>query len=41
MSEKREPESFFPSGAIASFVAMIAVYAGIWFTLYFLMAHRG
>jgi hypothetical protein len=41
MSDKREPESFFPSGAVASFVTMIAVYVGIWFTLFFLMAQRG
>jgi hypothetical protein len=41
MSQQRETESFFPSGAIAAFVAMLAVYVGIWLTLYLLMAHRG
>ena len=41
MSEQREPESFFPSGAIASFVAMIVFYVGFWAALYLLMAHRG
>lgn len=41
MAEQREPESFFPSGAIASFVAMIVFYGGFWAALYLLMAHRG
>ena len=41
MSQRRENESFFPSGAIASFVAMIVFYVGLWLTLYLLMAHRG
>ena len=41
MSDRREEESFFPSGAIASFVAMIVFYLGLWFALYLLMAHRG
>jgi hypothetical protein len=41
MSQRREQESFFPSGAIASFAAMIVFYVGLWFALYFLMAHRG
>jgi hypothetical protein len=42
-SMPRAPErpSFFPSGAIASFLAMVVLYIGIWFALYFLMAHRG
>lgn len=41
MSQRPERESFFPSGAIASFVVMIVFYTGVWFILYFLMAHRG
>ena len=40
MSERRDHESFFPTGAIASFIAMILFYTGFWFALYFLMAHR-
>ena len=40
MSQQREPESFFPRGAIAAFVAMIVFYVGLWFALYLLMAHR-
>lgn len=36
-----EKETFFPTGAVASFVVMILFYVGVWFTLYFLMAHRG
>ncbi len=32
---------FFPSGAIAFFVAMIAFYAVFWFALYALLAGRG
>jgi hypothetical protein len=40
MSESSEPESFYPRGAIASFVAMIVFYAGLWAVLYLLMAHR-
>jgi hypothetical protein len=40
MSESPDPESFFPRGAIASFVAMIVFYAGFWAALYLLMATR-
>lgn len=40
MPQRSEHEPFFPSGAIASFVAMIVFYTGFWFALYFLMAHR-
>jgi len=40
MTDKHENDSFFPRGAIASFVAMIVFYAGLWVTLYLLMAHR-
>jgi hypothetical protein len=41
MSQGREQDSFFPRGAIASFVAMIVLYIGLWFALYLLMAYRG
>jgi hypothetical protein len=41
MAQRSEPELFFPSGAIASFLVMIVFYAGLWFALYFLMAQRG
>ena len=34
-------EPFFPKGAIASFVAMIAAYAVIWFVVYSIMVSRG
>ena len=41
MSQRAENESFFPKGAIATFVAMIAFYAVLWSVLYFIMAQRG
>jgi len=41
MSSPRESESFFPTGAIAAFVAMVVFYAGLWLGLYLLMAQRG
>ena len=41
MSQHTESESFFPKGAIASLVAMVAFYAVLWFTLFSLMAERG
>jgi hypothetical protein len=41
MSDSADPESFFPRGAIASFVAMIVFYVGLWAALYLLMAYRG
>ncbi len=41
MAQEPDHQSFFPSGAIASFLAMIVFYVGLWFALYFLMAHRG
>ena len=41
MSQQPDHESFFPSGAIASFVVMILFYVAFWFALYLLMAHRG
>ena len=31
---------FFPRGAIAFFVAMIAAYGLIWLAIYFLLLHR-
>ena len=40
MIDRRENESFFPRGAIASFLAMIVFYIALWVTLYLLMAHR-
>ena len=41
MEQRRENEPFFPSGAIASFLAMIVFYIGLWLALYLLMAQRG
>jgi len=40
MSQRPEHDPFFPSGAIASFLAMIVFYVGLWFALYLLMAQR-
>ena len=34
-------DPFFPKGAIASFLGMLALYAVIWFSLYFVMVSRG
>ncbi len=41
MALQDEDESFFPKGAIATFVAMIAFYVVLWSVLYFIMAQRG
>ncbi len=41
MVQRQQPESFFPAGAIASFIGMIVFYVGLWLTLYVLMAQRG
>jgi len=41
MSKSPERESFFPSGALASFGVMVAAYIGLWCALYWLMAARG
>jgi hypothetical protein len=41
MSQRPDHESFFPRGAIASFLAMVVFYVGLWLTLYVLMAQRG
>ena len=47
MRDKEKPartlseKPFFPRGAIASFVAMIVFYIGLWLTLYLVMAQRG
>jgi hypothetical protein len=32
---------FYPRGAIASFLVLIALYAGIWYGLYFISLSRG
>jgi len=40
MSQPVGNESFFPRGAIATFVAMIAFYVVLWSVLYFIMAGR-
>jgi hypothetical protein len=37
----QEDERFIPRGAIAFFVAMITLYAGIWFLLLRIMIRRG
>jgi hypothetical protein len=34
-------KDFFPKGAIASFVVMVAFYLGLWFVLYAVMVGRG
>jgi hypothetical protein len=36
-----EPSTFFPRGAIASFVGMVLFYAVFWFAMYALMTNRG
>ena len=41
MPEPNERDTFFPRGAIASFVVMVLFYAAFWFVMYALMAHRG
>jgi len=41
MPDPSQSASFFPRGAIAFFVVMGLFYAGLWFTMYFLMAQRG
>lgn len=41
MSQRAEKESFFPKGAIATFVAMIVFYVGLWSVIYVIMAQRG
>jgi hypothetical protein len=40
MAGPNEPSTFFPRGAIASFVGMILFYAVFWFVMYALMTHR-
>jgi hypothetical protein len=35
-----EPEEFFPKGAIAFFVSLMAGFALIWGGIYLLMLHR-
>jgi hypothetical protein len=34
-------DAFFPRGAVASFLAMVAVYAVVWLVMYAVMARRG
>jgi hypothetical protein len=34
-------ETFFPRGAVASFLAMVAVYVVVWLLMYALMSGRG
>jgi len=34
-------DEFFPRGAIASFLVLVALYGGIWFALYFVTLSRG
>jgi hypothetical protein len=41
LSQRNEPEAFFPTGAIASCILMVLGYAGLWFVLYVLLASRG
>jgi len=36
-----DDSTFFPRGAVAFFVAMIVLYAAIWFLLMGIMVHRG
>jgi hypothetical protein len=40
MSPAEPKETFFPRGAIASFIAMIVFYAVFWLGMYLLMASR-
>ena len=35
-----EEKTFFPRGAIAFFILLLLLYAGIWFTLYWIMIKR-
>ncbi|HUI26781.1 MAG TPA: hypothetical protein VL403_11925 [Candidatus Kryptonia bacterium] len=41
MPSSDKEASFFPRGAIASFVVMLAFYGALWFAMYWLMAARG
>jgi hypothetical protein len=34
-------DKFFPRGAIASFVVLAILYAGIWYAIYFVALERG
>jgi len=36
----KNPTDFFPKGAIAFFVAMLAAFGLIWFGMYLLLVHR-
>jgi hypothetical protein len=42
-TDRRDTRSdgFFPRGAVASFLVMIAVYAVVWLLMYALMVRRG
>lgn len=39
-NDLEDSKPFFPSGAIAFFVLLLLLYAGIWFTLYWIMIGR-
>jgi hypothetical protein len=41
MSESNEEQEFYPKGAIAFFVAMIIIFAIMWFSIYFEVLGRG
>ena len=41
MPSPNQNTDFFPRGAIASLIAMLAFYAVLWFAMYLLMAARG
>jgi hypothetical protein len=34
-------DKFYPRGAIASFLCLVAVYGAIWYALYFVAVSRG
>jgi len=41
MGESNEEHEFYPKGAIAFFVAMIIIFAIMWFSIYFEVLGRG
>ena len=41
MESKETGASFFPRGAVAFFVAMMIVYAGVWLLIAGIMVARG
>lgn len=41
MDQSNDEQEFYPKGAIAFFVAMIIIFAIMWFSIYFEVLGRG